>query len=164
MSAAPWVKQPTRRQRIVNMVTAQPGITASDVALAFGMSAQFADDELNALAKASRIQKHGQRAGIRWTAVGVELPARLPAAAKNPSPPRRRATGKAGADLVVKGGTVSPPVPRMPKPAAEPIITEKTVRTVAVTPLPRFHVPADFRGAFSLAGVGRDVQTGRGWA
>ena len=27
----------------------------------------------------------------------------------------------------------------------------------------RFHVPADFRGAFSLAGIGRDVQTGRVW-
>lgn len=163
MSANPWVKQPTRRQRIVNMVTAQPGITASDVALAFGMSAQLADDELNALANASRIQKHGQRAGIRWTAVGADLPATLPATPKA-SPQKRRAIGKPGADLVVAGGTISPPPPRMPKPAAEPIITSATIVTVAPTPLPRFHVPDDFRGAFSLAGVGRDVQTGRGWA
>ena len=48
--------------------------------------------------------------------------------------------------------------------SGEPIITSATRVTVAPTPLPRFHVPDDFRGAFSLAGVGRDVQTWRGWA
>lgn len=45
----------------------------------------------------------------------------------------------------------------------EPIITSATRVTLAATPLPRFHVPADFRGDFSLAGIGRDVQTGRAW-
>ena len=48
--------------------------------------------------------------------------------------------------------------------SGEPIITSATRVTIAPTPAPRFHVPADHRGDFSLAGVGRDVQTGRGWA
>lgn len=163
MSSEKW-KQPTRRQRMVNMVTAQPGITAAAVALAFGLSAQLADDELNELARVGRITKHGKRAGVRWTAVGVALPATLPAAPKVSPPKRRAAIGKPGAELVVKGGTISPPAARMPKAAAQPIITGATRVTIAPTPLPRFHVPADHRGAFSLAGVGRDVQTGRGWA
>ena len=92
--------------------------------------------------------------------------AKRAAAHKGPPPlgKRTKPMGKPGADLVVPGGTVSPPPPRMPKPAAQPIITSATRVTVAPTPLPRFHVPDDFRGAFSLAGVGRDVQTGRGWA
>jgi hypothetical protein len=92
--------------------------------------------------------------------------AKRAAAHKGPLPlgKRTKPMGKPGADLVVPGGTVSPPPPRMPKPAAQPIITSATRVTVAPTPLPRFHVPDDFKGAFSLAGVGRDVQTWRGWA
>lgn len=35
--------------------------------------------------------------------------------------------------------------------------------TIAPTPAGRYAVPADFRGAFSAAGVGRDVETGRAW-
>lgn len=55
------------------------------------------------------------------------------------------------------------PSKKAPQFTSAPIITSKTRVTVAPTPLPRFHVPAEFRGDFSLAGVGRDVQTGRGW-
>lgn len=51
-----------------------------------------------------------------------------------------------------------------PRTVGDAVITSATRVTVAPTPLPRFHVPAEHRGAFSLAGVGRDVQTGRGWA
>jgi len=54
-------------------------------------------------------------------------------------------------------------------PAKSRLVGEvKGMDTVVVerikTPDPRFHVPADHRGPFSLAGVGRDVQTGRAWA
>lgn len=56
------------------------------------------------------------------------------------------------------------PSKKAPQFTSAPIITERTRVTVAPTPLPRFHVPDDFRGAFSQAGIGRDVQTGRGWA
>lgn len=47
--------------------------------------------------------------------------------------------------------------------ASEVIVPAGVKRTYAPTPLSRFHVPDDFRGAFSLAGIGRDVQTGRAW-
>jgi hypothetical protein len=156
MSAAPW-KAPTQRDRIVRIVTSRPGIVASDVAIALGLNINATGNELVALAKRGQIVKHGARAGVRWSAPGVEL---APVAVKR-KPAKRQPIP--GAQMLVKGGTVTPPPPRMPKPAAAPIITSATIVTVAPTPLPRFYVPADHRGAFSLAGVGRDVQTGQAW-
>ena len=57
--------------------------------------------------------------------------------------------------------------PAKPKPAAvggEVIVPASARITVAPALADhRFAVPADYRGPFSLAGIGRDVQTGRAW-
>lgn len=142
MSAGEWKGKPTRRQRMVELVNANPGITASEIAGLLGITMHYCYDELCALAKMGRIDKHGARSGIRWSAPGVRLDmgkAKRKPATRKPVP---------GALLVVKGGTVSPKPQRMPKVAAEPIITSATRVTVAPRPVGRFDVPADFRGSF----------------
>lgn len=143
MSAAEWKTKPTRRQRIAELVKANPGITASEVAGRLGVTMHYAYDELTELAKAGRIDKHGARSGVRWSAPGVKLnmgKAQRKPATRKPVP---------GALLVVQGGTVSPKPERMPVVASELIITSATKVTIAPTPLSRFHVPDTFRGEFS---------------
>lgn len=67
------------------------------------------------------------------------------------------------ADKVRGSKMAPPPLGRrtVPQEVRTPV---DVVRTVAVTPRGRFEPDPGFRGPFSLAGVGRDVQTGRGWA
>ncbi len=48
-------------------------------------------------------------------------------------------------------------------PAVIDVDTSRAKVTYAPRPLGRWEVPEDFRGAFSMAGVGRDVQTGEAW-
>lgn len=111
-----------------------------------------------------------------WEALGaVEKPKRV--RAKKP----KTATEPKAPAVKAKMGAKKPHIPKpldhqkpptytagpskkAPRTSGDPIITSKTHVTVAPTPLPRFHVPEDYRGPFSLAGIGRDVQTGRGWA
>ena len=83
----------------------------------------------------------------------------------------RKAPGKPGAELVVQGGTVSPPAPAMPKPAAAPIITEATRRTIDSTKRPNARheagppLPPDPRWpSFASAPLGVNPDTGRPWA
>lgn len=97
------------------------------------------------------------------------------AGARNAPPPmgartQRRAPGRPGAELVVRGGTASPPAPK-PQPAAEPIVTEATVRTIDSTKRPSSRIeaapalPADPRWpSFSSAPLGVNPDTGRPWA
>ncbi len=60
--------------------------------------------------------------------------------------------------------------PETPKRAAGPAMLDKpadessAVRIVAPRTPGRFEVPSDYRGAFSLVGIGRDAMTGRAWA
>lgn len=60
--------------------------------------------------------------------------------------------------------------PETPKRATGPAMLEKPAdtsraRKVVAERVPgRFEVPADYRGMFSLAGIGRDAMTGRAWA
>lgn len=111
-----------------------------------------------------------------WEALGaVEKPKRVrakkPKTATEPKAPAVKAKMGAKKPHIPKPADHQKPPTYTAGPSKKaqqfisaPIITSATRVTVAPTPLPRFHVPDDFRGAFSLAGVGRDVQTGRGWA
>lgn len=77
-------------------------------------------------------------------AIRIKLAKR--AGARNSPPPmgartERKAPGKPGAELVVRGGTVSPPPPK-PQAAAEPILTAATKRTIDTTKRPNSRVEA----------------------
>lgn len=117
-------------------------------------------------------------AAAAWEALGPVIAPPKPLKVKPPKAEKVAAKPKPAA---VKMGARKPHIPKpadhqkpptytagpsktAPRTSGDPIITSKTHVTVAPTPLPRFHVPEDYRGPFSLAGIGRDVQTGRGWA
>ena len=86
-----------------------------------------------------------------------------------PPPLGKRTTGVPGAALVVPGGTISPPAPRMPRPAADPIFTEKTVETrdTTVRPTAKWQMqqlPPDPRyPSFSSTPFGVNPDTGKAW-
>lgn len=119
-------------------------------------------------------------AAAAWEALGPVIAPPKPPKVKPPKAERIATTPKPAAVKAKMGAKVphrptpaehqkpptytAGPSKTAPRTNGDPIITSATCVTVAPTPLPRFHVPDDFRGAFSLAGIGRDVQTGRGWA
>ena len=80
---------------------------------------------------------------------------------------------EARAKLAVKRYAVVPAKEARPAPvtitctrqawADRPVDMSRAVVTVAATPKPRFGADEGHRGAFSLAGIGRDVQSGRAW-
>jgi hypothetical protein len=53
--------------------------------------------------------------------------------------------------------------PRPAKIDTRPIDDSKAIRTVWPTPPGRYEVSKDFKGPFSLVGVGRDATTGQAW-
>jgi len=147
----------------VRMVHAQPGITVSAIALEFGISMTNADGELNALAKHGRIQKHGSRASVRWSAPGVSL-------TSGPVPRAKRApvAGKPGAEQLVKGGTSSP-ARAEPKAAREPIFNADTIYTLDTKQRPtarwqmRQEAPDERWPSFAASRPGIDPATGKAW-
>ena len=100
-----------------------------------------------------------------------------------PKPPKRRPGRPRKTEVTPKPAAVKAKKPHIPKPldhqkpptytagpsknkapiSGEPQGMDKAPRIVATTPLPRFHVPEDFQGVFSRAGVGRDAETGQPW-
>jgi hypothetical protein len=82
---------------------------------------------------------------------------------------KRVQPGKPGADMLVKGGTVSPPPPPMPKAAAAPIFTDKTIRTIddKKRPTARWQMqqeaPDERWPSFAAAKPGIDPATGKAW-
>ena len=71
-----------------------------------------------------------------------------------------------GADALVPVMTehyTAGPSKRSAKPRGEAIGMETAKRTYHPAPAPRFAPEPGFRGPFELAGVGRDVETGKGW-
>lgn len=100
-----------------------------------------------------------------------------------PKPPKRRPGRPSKAETKPKPAAVKAKKPNIPKPlphqkpptytagasktkapiSGEPQGMESAPRIVAKTPLPRWHVPEDFQGVFSRAGVGRDAETGQPW-
>lgn len=80
--------------------------------------------------------------------------------AKLPKPPRKKRKDA--------GTSSKPPRPlAKAKPAKQidtrPIDDSKAIRTVWPTPPGRYEVSKDFKGPFSLVGVGRDATTGQAW-
>lgn len=67
-----------------------------------------------------------------------------------------------------KVAKVRPTVPEKPKPGpanrSGKADESRAIRTIAPRAPERFEIPADFRGPFSLVGIGRDPMTGRAWA
>ena len=83
---------------------------------------------------------------MRWIRNGVE---------QERKPAKVRAAG------AIKGA----PAPAKSGPAYNdlPADMSKAKVTILPTPVCRYAVSEDFRGMFSLAGIGRDVQTGNAW-
>jgi len=138
-------------------------LTAMELAEAFGGKVQLATNALSRMANHGALHKVscGRRmfffinaeAAARYPAHLIERHAaelikkaaqrkNAPTPAQNQTMVNKRQSGKVAGDVIISAGVT---------------------RTFATTPLPRFHVPADFKGAFSLAGIGRDVQTGKAW-
>lgn len=80
-----------------------------------------------------------------------------PAAVKVKAPQRTVPTAKQNISFTAGPSKI------VPATSGAPVITSKTRVTIVPTPASRFHVPADHRGPFSLAGIGRDVDTGKAW-
>jgi hypothetical protein len=123
-----------------------------------------------------------QQAADAWLAIPVEPKPAAVKPIKTPKPPKVKLTAEELRAIRIRAAKVRAsklsPAPlgkRTPvgvttiddtklRPAGEPIITADTVVTVAPAAVDyRFAVPADYRGPFSLAGIGRDVDTGRAW-
>jgi hypothetical protein len=96
-----------------------------------------------------------------------------PSAAPAPKPPavkmKRVKPGRPGVELLKKGGTVSPPAPPMPKATAEPIFTDKTIRTIddKRRPTARWQMqqeaPDERWPSFAAVPPGVDPATGKAW-
>lgn len=111
-----------------------------------------------------------------WEALGaVEKPKRV--RAKKP----KTATEPKAPAVKAKMGAKKPHIPKPAEHQKPPTYTagpskkaqatsgevkgmDTAPRIVAKTPAPRFAPDPGYVGPFSLAGIGRDVQTGRGWA
>lgn len=82
---------------------------------------------------------------------------------------KRVQPGKPGVEMLKKGGTVSPPAPPMPQPAAEPIFTDKTIRTIDDKRRPtarwqmRQEAPDERWPSFAAVPPGVDPVTGKPW-
>jgi hypothetical protein len=104
----------------------------------------------------------------------IEIRASKIAAARKSPPPmgartKRVQPGRPGADMLVRHGTASPPPPSMPKATAEPIFTDKTVRTIddKKRPTARWQLqqeaPDERWPSFAAARPGIDPSTGAAW-
>ena len=159
MSHGKW--EVSHRAAVERMVRAGHGISAADVARAFGVSVARAYDDLRRLAGQKRIAKHGGRGGVLWTAPGVVLGKVPPATpSTNKRRPEPTAAQRKGQKLTLDKERCG----AGPRTGGDVVVPANVKRTYIPAPLGRFEVPADHRGPFSLAGVGRDVTTGRGWA
>jgi hypothetical protein len=106
-------------------------------------------------------------------AVAPAAPAAVRTAKAAPLPlairTKRVKPGRPGADMLVKGGTVSPPAPGMPKPARDPIFTDKTVHTIDDKKRPtarwqmRQEAPDERWPSFASAPLGTNPDTGKVW-
>jgi hypothetical protein len=169
---------------ILSLAARPEGVTTADIIQRLGC--QTNSPILPNAAKAGHVFKADRkRKPVHWFATQEAADAWVascpaPAPKKPRGRPAKLATEPKPAAVKPKMGAKKP---HIPKPAehqkpptytagasktaqrisGEPIITEKTRRVEAKTPLSRFHVPDDFRGPFSLAGIGRDVQTGQAW-
>ncbi len=97
----------------------------------------------------------------RLPKVKAEKPARNPKPPKAPKPPKPLKLTKA------KPTRFNPATPKRaagPAGLDKPADVSRAVKIVAPRTPGRFEVAADYRGPFSLAGIGRDALTGRAWA
>lgn len=86
------------------------------------------------------------------------------ALADQPKPPRKVRSDAGKSHKIPKTAKMKParavPVKQID---TRPIDDSKAIRTVWPTPPGRYEVSKDFKGPFSLVGVGRDATTGQAW-
>lgn len=102
---------------------------------------------------------------MRWFSSADAAAAWVQRQQGKPSPVVRAKVGKPGAELVVRGGTSSPPSTAKPALRGEVVIPDGVRITVAPTPAPRYGVAADavLTGGFSTSRQGINPLTGEAW-
>lgn len=97
-----------------------------------------------------------------WHRAKAAVAALLP---KPPKPPKvaKVKPVKVKAIKLAPKKTAFNPERQTKKIDTRPIDDSKAIRTVWPTPPGRYEVSKDFRGTFSLVGVGRDATTGQAW-
>lgn len=184
------VKPVSMARRLVDIITKANGqpITSAEIGQGLGLTRSQASGKLSEAIR--RGQVHGLRVGGVWFAFGTSDEAkayplaqleerareltgahRQAIAAKLRKPDSVRAkAAKRDQNTIVRVSGVDAPV-KLSKaairaPEGEGVITEHT----KITRIPSFDYSARFRpepgfvGVFSKAGIGRDVNTGKGWA